>query len=117
MKTQKQAVVELVKAALGSNYNPTEPCRDKLTKDQIEQIRLDIISGINNNTIKYGGDKTGSSLSRYVIGMITNHLRKTKELNGGKKRSQIDKKDQIGDSTYSVSKDEIPADILQELGD
>lgn len=119
METQKEAVVRLVKARLGSNYVAGEPCRDKLSKDDIETIRQEIVSGIEKQQIKFGGSKTGKDLSRYVIGMITNHLRKTKELNGGLKRSQIvtKKKDEnvVKVDNVSVDTSVLPEELANEV--
>lgn len=90
MVSQKDAVVDLVKQKLGSNYNAAEPCRDKLSKADLEEIRQKVVDGINGGSIKYDKNLDAKGLSRYVMGMITNHLRKAKELNGGKKRSEIE---------------------------
>lgn len=121
METQKEAVVRLVKARLGTNYDPTQACRDKLSKDDIETIRQEIVSGIKNQQIKYSGKaSTDSALGRYVIGMITNHLRKTRELNGGLKRSQIQTKkkdDNVVKVNENVSVDTsvLPDELAQQL--
>lgn len=120
METQKQAVVRLVKAKLGTNYDPAQSCREKLSKEDVESIRQDVVAGIKGGTITFKGQiGTDAQLSRYVIGMITNHLRKTRELNGGKKRSEIPvkKKDanavKVGDATVDTTL--LPEELANEI--
>lgn len=120
MITQKEAVVSLVKEKLGAQYVPAEPCRDKLTKGDLEDIRCKIVAGIQGGTIKvakqYPNEK---ALRRYVMGMITNHLRKTRELNGGKKRSEIEVKkkseDVVKSGSHDVDTSALPEDLASEI--
>ena len=81
---QKQAVVNEVKAILGPNFDPSTPAKDQLTKEQVINIKCNIVDGITNGTIVYNKDTSDrSEVSRYVSGMVSNHFRKAKELNGG----------------------------------
>ena len=82
--TQKEAVVNQVKSVLGSTFNEGIPAKDQLTDDQLKTIKSNITFGILNGTIDFKKDtKDENEISRYVSGMVSNHLRKAKELNGG----------------------------------
>lgn len=82
--SQKDAVVKEVKAILGSSFNSASPARDQLSDDQLKTIRANITNGIMNGLIEFKKDTfTEEEVSRYVSGMVSNHLRKAKELNGG----------------------------------
>lgn len=84
--SQKDAVVNEVKAILGASFDPSLPAKDQLTKDQIGFIKSNIITGIVGGLISYGADENNAQgVSTYVSGMISNHFRKAKELNGGEK--------------------------------
>ena len=84
---QKQAVVNAVSAALGSNFVSGETLvKSVITPDQLAQVRQTVFDGIKNGSIAYNGDTSNDkALSRYVNGMIQNHFRKAKELNGTNK--------------------------------
>lgn len=82
--SQKTAVVNEVKAILGSNFDSSLPAKDQLSSDQLEVIKANIFNGIVNGSISFNKDTSDSKeVSRYVSGMISNHFRKSKELNGG----------------------------------
>lgn len=82
--SQKDAVVNEVKSILGSNYDSSQPAKEQLTADQVSTIKSNIIDGIINGLIAYNKDIADEKdVSRYVSGMISNHFRKAKELNGG----------------------------------
>lgn len=82
--SQKESVINEVKAILGSSFNSGAPARDLLTDDQLKVIRTNIISGILNGTIDFGKEAFDEKeVSKYVSGMVSNYLRKSKELNGG----------------------------------
>lgn len=81
--SQRQSVVDEVKAALGSSYNPSIPSIDLLTNDQLKTVRTNIFNGIINGTIDFSKEITDEkSVSKYVSGMVSNYFRKSKELNG-----------------------------------
>ena len=84
---QKQAVVNAVSTVLGSNFVSGETVvKSVITTDELTQVRTIIFNGIQNGTVAYNGDATDEkALSRYVNGMIQNHFRKAKELNGSNK--------------------------------
>jgi len=82
--SQKESVISQVKLALGSSFNASIAARNLLTDDQLETIKTNIFNGILNGTIDFGKEITDEKeLSRYVSGMVSNYLRKSKELNGG----------------------------------
>ena len=82
--TQKEAVVNQVKSILGSNFDESIAAKDQLTDDQLKTIKANITAGIVNGTIDFKKETTDEKeISRYVSGMVSNHLRKAKELNGG----------------------------------
>lgn len=82
--SQKTAVVNEVNAILGSNFDPSLPAKDQLTPDQFSTLKANIVSGIVDGSISFNKDVTDEKeVSRYVSGMVSNHFRKAKELNGG----------------------------------
>lgn len=84
---QKEAVVNAVESVLGSNFTSGETVvKNVINKDQLTQVRQQVFDGIKKGNIAYNGDTTNDKeLRRYVNGMIQNHFRKAKELNGGNK--------------------------------
>lgn len=84
---QKEAVVNAVESVLGSGFTKGETVvKNVVTADQLAQVRQQVFDGIKNGSISYNGDTTNDqALRRYVNGMIQNHFRKAKELNGGNK--------------------------------
>ncbi len=86
---QKQAVVNAVESVLGSNFTSGETSvKNVITADELTQVREQVFTGIQNGDVAYNGDVSDEQgLRRYVNGMIQNHFRKAKELNGGNKYS------------------------------
>jgi hypothetical protein len=84
---QKQAVVNAVSSILGSNFTPGETAvKDIITQDELNKVRDNVFNAISSGSVSYNGDTSDSkALRRYVNGMIQNHFRKAKELNGGEK--------------------------------
>jgi len=83
-KSQKDAVVEAVKKTLGSSYDPAVPVSTLLTKEQKKEMAEQIIKQIMDGDVAYSKDITDEeAVKKYVPGMISNHIRKAKELNGG----------------------------------
>lgn len=82
--SQKESVITQVKLALGSAFNENVPARTLLSDDQLDLIKSNIFNGIIAGTIEFGKEVTDEKeLGRYVSGMVSNYLRKSKELNGG----------------------------------
>lgn len=82
--TQKQSVVDEVKSILGSAFDASQPARDQLNDDQLKTLKANIVAGIIAGTVDFKKETTDEKeIGRYVSGMVSNHLRKAKELNGG----------------------------------
>lgn len=82
--SQKTAVVNEVKAILGSSFDPAIPVKEQLTDEQFSTIKSNIVTNIISGSISFNKDTNDhKEVSRYVSGMISNHFRKAKELNGG----------------------------------
>ena len=87
--SQKTAVVNAVAGILGSSFVLGQTnAKEALSSEQLNEVRETLFNGILNGTVLFNGN-TGDQkvLSRYVSGMIDNHFRKAKELNGGVKYS------------------------------
>ena len=84
--SQKDSVVNEVKAILGSNFDPNTPAREQLTDDNLKTIKSNVVAGIISGTVEFKKSTSDEKeIARYVSGMVSNHLRKAKELNGGVK--------------------------------
>lgn len=82
--SQRDSVVNEVKAILGSTFNSSLSAKDQLTDDQFLTIKSNIFNGIINGTIAFSKEITDEKeVNKYISGMISNYLRKVKELNGG----------------------------------
>lgn len=82
--SQKDAVVNEVKKFLGSSFDSSTPAKELLTEKQLKDIKTNIFNGILDGSIEFGKEITNEKeVSSYVSGMVSNYLRKSKELNGG----------------------------------
>ena len=82
--SQKSAVVNEVKSILGSGFDPSIPAKDQLTPEQFTLLKSNVVAGIVNGSVSYNKDASDEKeVARYVSGMVSNHFRKAKELNGG----------------------------------
>jgi len=82
--SQKEAVVNEVKSILGSSFDPSLPAKGQLTSDQLSAVKSNIVDGIVNGSVTFNKDTSDvKEVSKYVSGMVSNHFRKSKELNGG----------------------------------
>jgi vacuolar-type H+-ATPase subunit I/STV1 len=82
--SQKQAVVNGVKSVLGSSFDPSVPARDQLSDEQLASVKSYVTSQIVGGFVEFSKDNSDEKeVSKYVSGMVSNHLRKAKELNGG----------------------------------
>lgn len=82
--SQKAAVINEVKSILGSSFNESLPAKDQLTKEQFVTLKNNIVFNIINGSVAFGKEtEDEKEISTYVSGMISNHFRKSKELNGG----------------------------------
>lgn len=81
--SQKNAVVEEVKSILGGNFDSSMPAKDQLTKDQFSLLKANVVQGIVDGNVSYNKEVSDiKEVEKYVSGMISNHFRKAKELNG-----------------------------------
>lgn len=85
--SQKEAVVSAVAKILGKSFiSGSTNVKEIITPEQLTQLRETILKGIQAGTIAYNKDASDEkAVRRYVNGMIDNHFRKAKELNGGTK--------------------------------
>lgn len=80
---QKTGVVQAVVNVLGGRFIPGTDVATVLTKQEKIQVRETVFNNILNGAIKYSkSTKDIDSVRRYVNGMVDNHIRKAKELNG-----------------------------------
>ena len=88
--SQKQSVVNEIKAILGGTYNENIPARDQLTEDQLKTVKANVVAGILNGSIEFKTEYSDEKdVIRYVSGMVSNHLRKARELNGNVNHSPL----------------------------
>lgn len=85
--SQKQAVISAVANELGSSFVSGQTnVRELLTDAQIDSIRSTVLEGVLSGSVTFGKDLTDvKAVKRYINGMIDNHIRKARELNGGNK--------------------------------
>ena len=83
MKSQKDAVVEQVKAHL-PNFKPfVDKAIVVLTSSQLESIKAIIYRDLADGTIEYSKDKTNlAEVRTYARSLVMNYIKKAKELNG-----------------------------------
>ena len=82
---QVQAVINAVTDVLGDDFTPSSTnVLSVITKEQKASVREAVFNGIVDGEVVYNGDVSDeTALRRYVNGMVDNHLRKSKVLNGG----------------------------------
>lgn len=83
--SQKQAVIDAVMDVMGSTFVSGQTnVKSLITQDQLTLVRQKVYDGIVAGKVAYNKDLSDTkTISRYVAGMVDNHLRKAKELNGG----------------------------------
>ncbi len=82
--SQKEAVLNEVKSILGSHFDPSIPAKGQLSIDQLSTLKFNVVAGIVSGAVSFNKDTTDEKeIARYVSGMVSNHFRKAKELNGG----------------------------------
>ncbi len=77
---QKDAVVNAVTSVLGS----LPAGAVVLDKDQKAHVREIVAAGILSGEVAYSKPLDEAEVKKYVVGLVDNHLRKAKELNGNK---------------------------------
>lgn len=85
--TQKQAVIDAVSAVLGSRFTSgTTNVKSVITEDETSKVRDLVSNGIIAGDVVYSKNPSDTeAVKRYTAGLIENHFRKAKELNGGNK--------------------------------
>ena len=85
--SQCQAVINAVTNILGDEFTESETnAKEFLSSDHLSTIADEVTSGIFAGTVGFGGPTEDEGKVRsYVVSMISNHLRKSKKLNGGMK--------------------------------
>lgn len=82
--SQKQAVIDGIKNLLGSSYDPSQPVKDQIKPIQLTALKNSISNDIAAGLIAYKGVTSDApKVKSYVSSLISNHMRKAKELNGG----------------------------------
>ena len=90
--SQHQSVVNAVKSQLGERFIPGQDAKQLLTKSDRQAIAATIAKQMLEGEValsdsaksKYG-ESVDTLASKYVMGMVTNWLNKSPELNGGTK--------------------------------
>ena len=90
--SQHQAVVNAVKSQLGERFIPGQDVKPFVTKSDRQAIAATIAKQMLDGEValsdsakaKYG-DSVDTLASKYVMGMVTNWLNKSPDLNGGTK--------------------------------
>jgi len=84
---QKEAVVKAVSLVLGGAFvSGSTNVKSILSETQLAEVREIVFTGIIHGTVVFNKDTSDEkNVRRYVNGMIDNHFRKAKELNGGNK--------------------------------
>lgn len=82
---QVQAVINAVTDVLGDDFTPSSTnVLSVITKEQKASVREAVFAGIISGEVEYNKDTTDeTAVRRYVNGMVDNHLRKSRILNGG----------------------------------
>ena len=85
MISQKNAVVKAVVEVLGDDFEAgVTNVREVITPEQKASVREQLLNSFVNGEIVYSKPTDNTSdLKKYVNGLINNHFRKAKELNGG----------------------------------
>lgn len=81
--SQKQAVIDATRKIMGSAYNSTVAVTETLTKNDINGIKSMVYDGIVSGDVIFNKEFSETEVKKYVSGMVSNHFRKAKELNGG----------------------------------
>jgi hypothetical protein len=87
---QKDAVINAVASILGDRYEAGINARELLSADEVTAVKNTVANGILSGSVSYSKDISDEkAVRRYVAGLVDNHLRKAKELNGGMKYSAV----------------------------
>jgi hypothetical protein len=114
--SQKQAVVDGIKNLLGSSYDPSQSVKNQITSTQMVFLRDSIVNDIVSGVVAYKGATSDMpKVKSYVSSLISNHIRKAKELNGGSSYSPAFTKN-TSSSTNKTTKGKVKNDqVLSDL--
>lgn len=85
---QKDAVINAVASVLGDRYEAGINAREILSSDELAEVKNIVANGVLDGSVSFSKDSSDEkAVRRYVAGLVDNHLRKAKELNGGVKYS------------------------------
>ena len=113
--SQKDAVVKATLTATGLTKG-TFVAKDVVTKDQLNAIEADVVGGIMAGDVEYSKPKVLADVKRYTKGLVNNHFRKAKELNGGSKYTPATTRDTTGTpKTPKVKKVKVDDPALNTL--
>lgn len=80
---QRHAVIHTIIDVIGETYDETVSARAQMTKTLTKEAVNRVTEGIVKGDIAYGKDaKDEKAVRKYVSGVISNYLRKAKELAG-----------------------------------
>jgi osmotically-inducible protein OsmY len=121
--SQHSAVVTQVKAQLGERFTPGQDVKDYITKADRQAVAAKIAQQMLDGEVtlsdeakaKYG-ESAETLASRYVMGMVTNWLNKSKELNGGTKYTTKNPGSRAGSGDEQVREMRKLRKQLAELG-
>lgn len=83
---QVTAVVNCTKIVLGNAFEAGRPILEYISDADTGRVEMLVAQGITSGEVDYGKDKSDlKEVMKYVRGMVNNHFRKCKELNGGVK--------------------------------
>jgi len=118
MMTQKQAVISEVLSILGTSYDSNISVKGLLTKTNLKAIKTNIINGIVAENIAYSKDiKDTLALDSYVRGMISNHFRRAKELNGNKATAKSTPTKTLDDLKVLLNECDKDSDIYKDINE
>lgn len=103
--SQKDAVVNAVKEVLGNNFLLGSNAKEHLSSEQLAEVKNIVANAIINGDVAFSKtDADEKSIRRYTAGLVDNHLRKAKELNGGQKYVPATTREETGEKSEAVSK-------------
>lgn len=84
MKQQKLAVIEEVMKACPDFVLQQDNALLKLSKEQLENIKDSITAAIQQGEVEYSKDRNNyAEVRSYARSMVMNHIKKSRDLNGG----------------------------------
>src|SRR3990170_1963133 len=82
---QVECVFMIVTGFLGAKLKPGTDAKGLLTKEDLAKIHLMVFEQFKAKKVDLKTDFTDEELTKYIPGLVNNHLRKDDRLNGGVK--------------------------------